>query len=121
MMQTNGGKNTSRKMIEKTIPLVLNPGKAKKKYLSTAQAKIVSFANQLLPFTNQAKSLTQFHHLVYRKHKHLGIQSQVQEAVQRRVYAAKKAKLFRNFPLEFNFPRSGNIKFTFQGHPILSL
>ncbi len=121
MMQTKGRKSISRKMIEKTIPLVLTPGKEKKRYLNTAQVKIVSFANQLLPFTNQASSLTKFHHIVYRKHKHLGIQSQVQEAVQRRVYAAKKAILFRNFPLEFNFPRSGNLKFTAQGHPILSL
>ncbi len=121
MMQTKRRKSTSMIMIEKTIPLVLNPGKDKKKYLNTSQAKIVAFANQLLPFTDQAKSLNNFHHLVYRKHKYLGIQSQVQEAVQRRVYASKKAKLFRNLPLEFNFPRSGNLKFTAQGHPILSL
>ena len=121
MMQIKGRKSASRKMIEKTIPVVLNPGKEKKKYLNIAQAKIITFANQLLPFTDQSKSLTNFHHLVYRKHKYLVIQSQVQEAVQRRVYTTKKAKLFRSFPLEFNFPRSGNLKFTSQGHPILSL
>lgn len=107
--------------IEKTIPLVLTPGIEKKQYLRKAQAKITSFANQLLPYKQQATSLTSFHHLVYKQHKFLGIQSQVQEAVQRRVYAAKRPINFRHVPLEFNFPRSGNLAYTNKGYPILKI
>jgi glutamine amidotransferase-like uncharacterized protein len=62
---------------EKTISLVLTPGTAKRIYLQAAQAKITAFANQLLLYKQSAKTLTHFHHLVYKKHKYLGIQSQV--------------------------------------------
>ena len=62
---------------EKTISLVLTPGTAKQSYLQAAQAKVTAFVNQLLPYKQSAKTLTSFHHLVYKKHKYLGIQIQV--------------------------------------------
>ncbi len=116
-MQAKG----KRKWIETTIPLVLTPGTEKQKYIRKAQAKITAFANQLLLYRNQATSLTRFHNLVYKQHRYLGIQSQVQEAVQRRVYAAKRPKKFQHIPLEFNFPRSGNLTYTTRGNPILKI
>ena len=116
-MQTKG----KGEWIEKTIPLVLTPGTEKQHYLRKAQAKITAFANQLLPYRQQATSVTSFHHLVYKQHKYLGIQSQVQEAVQRRVYAAIRPTKFRHIPLEFNFPRSGNLTYTTAGNPILKI
>ena len=118
-MQTKGKKST--KWIETTIPLVLSPGSNKQQYLQKAQAKILAFANYLIPFKAQATSAIVFHHLVYKRHKHLGIQSQVQEAVQRRVYAAKQAKVFHHFPMEFNFPRSGNLTTSSKGNAIIKI
>ncbi len=118
-MQTKG--RTSTKWIETTIPLVLNPGKNKKLYLRKAQARILDFANQLLPYKHQTSSSLQFHHLVYKRFKYLGIQSQVQEAVQRRVYAANKVKTFHHLPMEFNFPRSGNLVLSKRGNVIVKI
>jgi IS605 OrfB family transposase len=106
---------------EKTIPLVLTPGTAKRTYLQAAQAKITAFANQLLPYKQLTQTLTRFHHLVYKKYKYLGIQSQVQEAVQRRVFTAQHPHTFRQLPLEFNFPRSGELTVTSRNNPILKI
>ncbi len=119
MMLTKGKRTT--KWLETTIPLVLNPGTMKQLYLRKAQAKILAFAQQLLRYKQQVNSALQFHHLVYKQFKYLGIQSQVQEAVQRRVYAAKRAKTFHHFPMEFNFPRSGNLTLSERGNAIVKI
>ncbi len=111
----------SAKWIETTIPLILNPGTTKQLYLQKAQAKILAFAKQLLPFKQHSASALHFHHLVYTKFKYLGIQSQVQEAVQRRVYAAKRAKTFAHLPMEFNFPRSGRLILSKRGNALVKL
>ena len=107
--------------METTIPLVLNPGKNKQEYLRKAQAKILDFANLLLPYKQQVSTSLQFHHLVYKQFKYLGIQSQVQEAVQRKVFAARRAKVFHHLPMEFNFPRSGNLAFSKRGNAIIMI
>ncbi len=119
MMLTKG--KGSVKWIETTIPLVLNPGTMKQLYLCKTQAKILAFAQQLLPYKQQVNSALQFHHLVYKRFKYLGIQSQVQEAVQRRVYAAKLAKTFYHLPMEFNFPRSGSLTLSKRGNTIVKI
>jgi IS605 OrfB family transposase len=118
-MKTKGLVKT--KWLETTIPLVLNPGKEKQLYLRQAQAKIITFANQLLPFKKQASTALKFHHLVYNRFKYLGIHSQVQEAVQRRVYAARGVKSFTHLPMEFNFPRSGNLTQSLKGNAIVKI
>ncbi len=78
-------------VIEKTISLVIVPGIEKKLFLRKVQAKIVEFANILLTYKQKTQTYNLFHHLVYNKHKYLGIHSQLQEAVQRKVFAARKA------------------------------
>ena len=119
MMLTKGKEST--KWIETTIPLVLNPGTTKQLYLCKAQTKILAFAKQLVPFKQRNASALHFHHLVYSRFKYLGIQSQVQEAVQRRVFAAKRAKTFSQLPLEFNFPRSGSLTLSKRGNAMVKL
>lgn len=89
--------------------------------MQRAQKKATEMANKIIVFKEKAKSGKEFHHLVYKRFKYVKLHSQVQEAVQRRVYAARKVKKFDNLPLEFNFPRSGGIKETERGNPVLAI
>ncbi|UJG40464.1 MAG: transposase [Candidatus Heimdallarchaeum aukensis] len=115
------GVKIRKEWMEKTIRLTLLPSRKKQKYLRDAQEKVIDFANTLIPFKRRVKTRKEFHHLVYYRFKYLGFHSQLQENIQRRVYATKKVRKFTQFPLEFNFPRSGKLAQTERGNPVLSL
>ncbi|UJG43478.1 MAG: transposase [Candidatus Heimdallarchaeum endolithica] len=112
-------KKGSKEWMEKTIRITLLPSKKKEKYLKDAQKKVRELANILIPYKKHVKTGMEFHHLVYKRFRYLGLHSQLQENVQRKVYGAKKVKKFRTLPLEFNFPRSGKIAKTRKDNPVL--
>ncbi|UJG39608.1 MAG: transposase [Candidatus Heimdallarchaeum aukensis] len=121
-MKTKGRrKGKKRKWKEKTVKVNILPSRRKRAYMQRAQKKATEMANKIIVFKEKAKSGKEFHHLVYKRFKYVKLHSQVQEAVQRRVYAARKVKKFDNLPLEFNFPRSGGIKETERGNPVLAI
>jgi len=112
-------KKGSREGMEKTVRITLLPSRKKEKYLKDAQKKVREIANILIPYKKHAKTGMEFHHLVYKRFRYLGLHSQLQENVQRKVYAAKRVKKFNHLPLEFNLPRSGKIAKTRKGNPVL--
>ncbi|MHA1852650.1 MAG: RNA-guided endonuclease InsQ/TnpB family protein [Candidatus Heimdallarchaeaceae archaeon] len=109
------------KKVEKTIKINLYPGRRKRKELLKAQRENTKLANELIKLRSKKDSYNSFHKKVYYKFRDWGFHSQVQQATQRRVFAAKKVsnKGFKIIPLEFNFPRSAKISYSNRGNPLL--
>ncbi|MHA1685537.1 MAG: DsrE/DsrF/DrsH-like family protein [Candidatus Heimdallarchaeaceae archaeon] len=109
------------KKVEKTIKINLYPGRRKRKELLRAQRENKKLANELIRLRSKKDSYNSFHKKVYYKFRDWGFHSQVQQATQRRVFAAKKVsnKGFKIIPLEFNFPRSAKISYSNRGNPFL--
>ncbi|MCD6446510.1 hypothetical protein J7L49_06985 [Candidatus Bathyarchaeota archaeon] len=101
--------------LEKAVKVKLFIGRRKRKELKRAQREGTKVANEMVRLIEPKDSYRSFHARVYHEFRSRGFHSQVQEAIQRRVFAlksvalrknAKGKKLFNVLPLEFNFPRS---------------
>ena len=122
------GEIRNLKRVEKTVKVKLFIGRRKRKELKRAQREGTKVANEMARLIEPKDSYRSFHARVYHEFRYRGFHSQVQEAIQRRVFALKKValrknakgkKLFNVLPLEFNFPRSAKIALSKRGNPLL--